>query len=133
MFASINRPDWRGGAANMGPIMRYIALIILLSASTITPVSAQMNTDSAHGSMTPYFEQINKCLADVDTKARAKKLSVDSYKLVLEGSCTQEILAIRQLYSLRLERDEDQQYFLKQFDNNIKDGRAKMVASYAMR
>jgi hypothetical protein len=83
--------------------------------------------------MLPFFNRANACLNEFDVKAKAKKLSADAYKLALDGVCTTEIRELRGLYSLSLERSDSQEYLLDRFDDNIRDARASMVATYVMR
>lgn len=107
-----------------------VAIFALMAASS---ASAQIKTAGIESDMLPAFERTNACLNDFDAKAKTKKLSVDTYKLALDGACTTQIRDLRGLYSLSLERSDAQAYLLARFDDNVRDARASMVAAYAMR
>lgn len=113
--------------------MRQMILAVGLCLATASPALAQIDTAAADDEMKPFFDKANKCLSDFDAKARAKRLSVETYRLALEGACTQEIKDMRALYSLHNARNENQEYLVDRLDANVKDARSKLVSSYAMR
>jgi len=113
--------------------MRNWILGVALFIAAAPPALAQIDTAAAEPDMKPYFDKANKCLNDFDARAKAKKLSTETYRIALEGACTQQIKDLRGLYSLSLERKSEQGYLVGRLDANIKDARAKLVSSYAMR
>ncbi|WP_097090587.1 hypothetical protein [Novosphingobium sp. Chol11] len=97
---------------------------IFVCALVALTSNAQAQTDA--------ITERNNCLKTFDAKARAKKVSVDSYKLAVEGACAYEQKNARALYQLSLELSPNQDYLVERFDQNYADLKAKMVTAYVM-
>ncbi len=112
--------------------MRKIIVAIVVACIAV-PSVAQISKPVGNSSLDHFFDDANKCLSDFDVKARAKKLSVDTYKAALDGVCLQKLTELRELYMLSLERSPNQSYLIERYDDSVRDGKARMVADYAMR
>ena len=109
------------------------SVVAIVAACLSVPGTAQITNSGDNPSLNQFFDRANQCLSDFDMKAKAKKLSVDSYKAAVDGACVDKIKTLRALYMLSMERNPNQDYHIERFDANVKDTKAKMVSDYAMR
>jgi hypothetical protein len=101
----------------------YNCAIFVCTLAALTG-DAQAQTDAV--------TERDNCLKTFDARARAKKISVDSYKLAVDGACAYQQKNARALYQLSLELSPNQDYLVERFDQNYADLKAKMVTAYVM-
>lgn len=109
------------------------SVVAIVAACLSVPGTAQITNPGDNPSLNQFFDGANQCLSDFDMKAKAKKLSVNSYKAAIDGICVDKIKTLRALYMLSMERNPNQDYHIERFDANVKDAKAKMVSDYSMR
>jgi len=83
-----------------------------------------------------------KCLDDVVSKAKFKKVNPDTFKLILDGACQTEIVKARDTYSavldsavppgLSFDPEPNKMRGIRAYDANFEKYKATLVSKYAL-
>jgi len=82
------------------------------------------------------------CVSEAVIKAKAKKVSADTLKLILEGACTEKAVVARKAYfdaldaatppGLTIDPGPTNMRFMRRFDNEYDAMKAKAISDYAL-